>query len=59
VNEYPESLRGVVRLLPSAALADGLTRSTVEGALPWVAALTLALWAGALGYLVSRTFRWE
>ena len=59
VSEYPESLRGVVRLLPSAALANGLTESTVEGVLPWAAALTLALWAGVLGFLVSRTFRWD
>lgn len=59
VAEYPESLQGVVRLLPSAALANGLTESTVDGVVPWAAALTLALWAGALGFLVSRTFRWD
>jgi ABC-2 type transport system permease protein len=26
---------------------------------PWTAALSLALWAGVLGCLVSRTFRWD
>jgi ABC-2 type transport system permease protein len=26
---------------------------------PWAAALSLALWAVVLGYLVSRTFRWD
>ncbi|TCN38002.1 ABC-2 type transport system permease protein [Kribbella orskensis] len=59
VEEYPEGMQGVVRLLPSAALADGLANSTVEGVVPWAAALSLALWAGVLGYLVSRTFRWD
>lgn len=59
VEEYPEGLQGVVRLLPSAALANGLANSTLEGVVPWAAALSLALWAGVLGYLVSRTFRWD
>ncbi len=59
VDEYPEAMQGVVRLLPSAALASGLSNSTVEGIIPWAAALSLALWAGVLGYLVSRTFRWD
>ncbi|WP_433157578.1 ABC transporter permease [Kribbella sp. CA-247076] len=59
VDEYPAGLQGVVRLLPSAALANGLANSTVEGVVPWAAALSLALWAGVLGYLVSRTFRWD
>jgi ABC-2 type transport system permease protein len=59
VEEYPESMQGVVRLLPSAALANGLANSTLEGVVPWAAALSLALWAAVLGYLVSRTFRWD
>jgi ABC-2 type transport system permease protein len=59
VEEYPEGMQGVVRLLPSAALANGLANSTLEGVVPWAAALSLALWAGVLGYLVSRTFRWD
>jgi ABC-2 type transport system permease protein len=59
VDEYPEGLQGVVRVLPSAALANGLANSTIEGVIPWAAALSLALWAGVLGYLVSRTFRWD
>lgn len=59
VEEYPEGMQGVVRLLPSAALANGLANSTLEGVVPWAAALSLALWAGLLGYLVSRTFRWD
>jgi ABC-2 type transport system permease protein len=59
VKEYPDSLQRVIQLLPSAALANGLANSTLEGVVPWTAALSLALWAGVLGYLVSRTFRWD
>jgi ABC-2 type transport system permease protein len=59
VDEYPSGMQSVVRLLPSAALANGMANSTVEGVIPWAAALSLALWAGVLGYLVSRTFRWD
>ena len=60
VDEYPEpACRASYALLPSAALANGLANSTVEGVIPWAAALSLALWAGVLGYLVSRTFRWD
>jgi ABC-2 type transport system permease protein len=59
VDEYPAGMQGVVRALPSAALANGLANSTIEGVIPWAAALSLALWAGVLGYLVSRTFRWD
>ncbi|HEU4947427.1 MAG TPA: ABC transporter permease [Kribbella sp.] len=59
VDEYPASMQSVVQLLPSAALASGLTKATLEGTIPWAAALSLTLWAGVLGYLVSRTFRWD
>jgi ABC-2 type transport system permease protein len=59
VDEYPDSLQPVVQLLPSAALANGFAQATLEGVVPWTAALSLALWAGVLGYLVSRTFRWD
>jgi len=59
VTEYPEGMQGVVRLLPSAALANGIANSTVEGVIPWAAALSLALWAAVLGYLVSKTFKWD
>ncbi|MGW1342198.1 ABC transporter permease [Kribbella sp. NPDC002412] len=59
VDEYPAGMQGVVRVLPSAALANGLANSTIEGVVPWAAALSLALWAAVIGYLVSRTFRWD
>ena len=59
VDEYPAGMQSVVRVLPSAALANGMANATIEGVIPWAAALSLALWAGVLGYLVSRTFRWD
>jgi ABC-2 type transport system permease protein len=59
VADYPAAVQPVLRLLPSAALADGFAKATLEGVVPWAAALSLALWAVVLGYLVSRTFRWD
>jgi len=59
VAEYPASLQVIVKLLPSASLATGLSDATLAGVVPWAAALSLALWSAALGYLVSRTFRWD
>lgn len=59
LEEYPASMQSVVQLLPSAALASGMTDATVAGVVPWAAALALALWSGVVGYLVSRTFRWD
>jgi ABC-2 type transport system permease protein len=59
VSAYPDSMQAVVQLLPSAALASGMTDATAAGAVPWAAALALALWAIVLGCLVSRTFHWD
>ncbi len=59
VDEYPDGMQGIVRLLPSAALANGFAHSTVQGVIPWAAVLSLTLWAAVLGYVVSRTFRWD
>jgi len=59
VADYPAAMQPVLQLLPSAALANGFAKATLEGVVPWAAALTLALWAVVFGYLVSRTFRWD
>jgi len=49
----------VLRLLPSAALSDGLRSTLVDGVLVGSDLLTLAAW-GAAGLLAaSRAFRWE
>ena len=36
-----------------------LLQTPLPGLIPWAAALSLALWAAVLGYLVSRTFKWD
>ena len=59
VTEYPAAMQGFVQLLPSAALSSGMTDATLAGVIPWTAAVSLVLWSAVLGYLVSRTFRWE
>lgn len=59
VTEYPEGLQTFVKLLPSAALSSGMSDATLAGVIPWPAALALVLWSAVLGYVVSRTFRWD
>ena len=59
VSEYPPAMQSVVKLIPSAALSSSMATATVDGMMPWAGATALALWAGVLGYLVSKTFRWD
>ena len=59
VTEYPESMQPVVQLIPSAALSSAMATATVNGTMPWAGVTALVLWAAVLGYLVSRTFRWD
>ncbi len=49
----------VLRLLPSAALSDGLRSTLVGGALVGSDVLTLAVWAAGSLLVASRAFRWE
>ncbi len=49
----------VVTLLPSGALGDGLRAALLDGALPVVPLLVLAVWAAAGTFLTARTFTWE
>lgn len=60
LTRFPESLRPVLRLLPSGALSDGL-RSVLghAGGLPGADLLVLGVWAAAAIMLAARTFRWE
>ncbi len=49
----------VLRLLPSAALSDGLRSSLVDGRLVGSDLVTLAVWAAAALAAAGRAFRWE
>jgi ABC-2 type transport system permease protein len=60
LSKFPAGMRPVLRLLPSAALADGL-RSVLAygGGVPGRDLLVLCVWAAAAIALAARTFRWE
>jgi ABC-2 type transport system permease protein len=49
----------LVALLPSGALGNGLRAALMDGVLPVVPLLVLAVWAGLGTGLTSRTFKWE
>jgi ABC-2 type transport system permease protein len=60
LDDLSPGLRGVLRLLPSTALADGLRAVlTGGGAAPGRAWLVLAGWAVAAGWAAGRLFRWD
>lgn len=48
-----------VELLPSGALGNGLRAALMDGTVPVVPLLVLAVWAAAGTLLTSRTFKWE
>lgn len=58
LSALPAVLADVVRLLPSAALADGLTQALGHGAFPgWQPLLVLLGWGVAAAVLATRTTR--
>ncbi|MGQ0838547.1 ABC transporter permease [Actinokineospora sp.] len=55
-DSLPASMADVVRLLPSAALTEGLTDALVDGTAPtWQSVVTLLAWGGGAGLLATRT----
>lgn len=59
VDQLPEWLATVARMLPAAALSDALSAALGSGADPVPALVGLTAWAlGSIG-LAMRTFRWE
>lgn len=50
---------GVVRLLPSAALVEGLRRALGEGTFDLRSAVVLVAWTVVGGSVTARTFRWD
>lgn len=55
-DSLPEGMATVVRLLPSAALTEGLTTALVDGGVPdWSVFAILAGWGGGAALLATRT----
>lgn len=59
LSRLPDGAAGVLRLLPSAALGEGLRQALSGGALAWSGLAVLLAWACAAGAAVVATFRWE
>ena len=59
LSSYPAGMRGLVTLLPSGALAEGM-RDVVSGqGLDGRAVAVLLTWAAVAAAITARTFRWE
>ena len=58
-TELPAAIAGVVGVLPSAALGDGLRAAFGDGALLAGPVLILAAWAVVATAVAARTFRWS
>jgi ABC-2 type transport system permease protein len=60
LSQLPGAVSAVARLLPAAALAEGLRSVLSAGtALPGRDLVVLAIWAVVAGALAARSFRWE
>jgi ABC-2 type transport system permease protein len=60
LSKYPNGVADVLRLLPSAALSDGLHHILQRGhGLPVGAVVTLLVWAALAVPAAARWFRWE
>lgn len=58
-HTFPAPLSTLVSLLPSAALGDLLRAALVDGTLPWVPLLVLAVWGALSALLARRLLRWS
>ncbi len=59
VSSYPDAIEGLVTLLPSGALAEGLRDVTSGEGLSLLHVLVLVGWSVAAAAVTTRTFRWE
>lgn len=59
VSSMPAPLAAIVSLLPSAALADGMRSTLVDGGFTMMDAGILALWTLAAALIARRAFRWD
>ncbi len=58
-SAMPAALGTIVSALPSAALADGMRATLVDGSMPLGSAAVLAIWTVAAALLARRFFRWD
>lgn len=58
-SEVPSALEPFVRLLPSAALGDGLRTALVDGAADPRAWVVMVAWGSLATALAARAFRWS
>ena len=58
-SQLPDALAGVVGLLPSAALGDGLRSALVDGTLNLSALVVILTWAVVTTVLAARLFRFD
>lgn len=59
VTSMPVAVGAAISLLPSAALADGLRATLMEGRLPGWDLLILTGWTLIAAFIARRTFRWD
>lgn len=58
-SSMPGALGTAVSVLPSAALANGLTGTLADGTMPWGAAVILIVWALVGTLIARRRFNWD
>lgn len=58
-SQLPVAAEPIVRLLPSAALGDGLRSALVEGRFDLLSCVLLLLWAAAASLAAVRWFKWS
>ena len=59
LSRYPDGAQGVLALLPSGALGEGMRSAFEDGTVDLLPLVVLAAWAAVGTALTARTFRWE
>lgn len=59
LSRYPDGAQGLLALLPSGALGEGMRSAFEGGTVDLLPLVVLAVWAAVGTALTARTFRWE
>lgn len=59
LSRYPDGAQGVLALLPSGALGEGMRSAFEDGTVDLLPLVVLVAWAAVGTALTARTFRWE